>query len=392
MAVSSQSSANATSQQKRQGFRKTLFSKACDFIAKSLEEAEAAASQRQLSAQSATTSISSPPTLPARRTTPTISQFQPSFPARIGDPATWNTVRNGDFSFRVPASALSNGPTSENQYSFSAAAYPGSEMIIGVYPMYSRDTCDDYIQRQSGNLPNRAMIWQYYMSTFPDPILDQTAVSAATHTATMHLHRKDYTDGIPGHIYTVILRPSDLTGLGLRIQVEGLSTTESSSTARSIALEIGRTISFSNTSNPHNQAIGVYARSNKEGFSNYYSSTIANFRTKLWLFGDGIYILDKHDKMEHSAFLSLGGRSWDRARETGCWTIEGFASQKVKLIKADDGVVKEWSFQGPTGNGRQSIDWIMEFERKVRAREYWDIVSYGETHGGGSAAQLNTCD
>ncbi|KAK3697367.1 hypothetical protein LTR37_017512 [Vermiconidia calcicola] len=395
MAYSSQFSppaAYAAPQQKRQGLRSMLFNKACDFIAQSLEEAERTASQRHLSAQPATTSLPSPPILPARTTKPTVSNFQTGFLARIGESATWNTVRNSDFSIKVPAAAFKNGPTSENQYAFSVAAFPGSELIIGIYPMYSGDTCDDYIERQSGDFLNRAMIWQYYMSTFRDPIFSQAAVSAATHTATMHLHRKDYTDGVPGHIYTVILRPRGLTGLGLRVQVEGLSTTESSNAARSVALEIGRTAMFNPTFNSHNQAVGVYGRSNKETFSSYYSSTIATFKTKLWLFGDGIYLLDKHDKMDHSAFLSLGGRSWDRARETGCWTVEGFAPQKVKLVKADDGAVKEWSFQGPAGDGRQSINWIMEFERRVKAREYWDVVSYGETHGGGSAAQLNTCD
>ena len=118
-------------------------------------------------------------------------------------------------------------------------------------------------------------------------------------------------------------------------------------------------------------------------------STTSSAKAKLWLFGDGVYVFDEHDKSNYGGYGMLGGRSWDRRREAGNWVAK---DGRLMLTKSDDGTVRVWSYGMSPHNGRTVINGLLDFDRRVKAREYWNIVSYGETHGGGPSTQLNTCD
>lgn len=383
-----------------------LFNKACNFIIDAIEDAEKSQQARNGTGSIAGTTTSSQVSDRALSRYSTSNYTAPSyslsatFPPIIGNPTAWTklTQDNLSFSVNVPSGAMLCSPcdaTTLCVYIPNTPGPMGSNTLIAVFPMYSQSTANDWIQRQRGSFPNRAWQQCYHISSEESPSFPGIVQTAATHTATLDCHRLDYTDATSDVLHTIILRPNALAAMGLRIQIQSSQRQPWSTYGRNIALEVARSATLPATTASYVKLIGMYSRDNKSGFSTYYSTALYYARAKLWLFGDGIYVFDEHDTSESSSWAApLGGRTWDKRRETGSWYIAAenaySESGEIVLTKAGTGEVKRWGFSRSLSNNRLTIQGMSQ-ERSVKATEYWDIVSSYETRVGGPGTMTLTC-
>jgi hypothetical protein len=263
---------------------------------------------------------------------PSIAQVVPQSyipaPALIADPAlaaqlNWNSTNYSDFGVTLDVPAIS---TITSDPPLRTIAISGQEIFIGLQPVYSQKTAQEYHSRHQGDFTYTSGLKFTLVS--PPRLLTGTKAGITGYIST---HRCICTDNSYLATYNILLTN---TTYDHAILLTASSNTSDSAKALAYAQRIAQSLTFiPRPSNGDAVLIGRYSGTNSDRSPGYYSSASVYTQYELQLLGSGIYHLDK----TFSGFVSAGLHSMSNRnteRETGTWTSIG-SERQGKVVLTD---------------------------------------------------------